>query len=357
MVWGGEGTKDLVDMPRRADDFPSRVKAEVAARVGHRCSMPSCRAPTSGPSESQASGEARAGVAAHIAAASPDGPRYDSNQSDAERQSRSNAIWLCDTDARRIDTDAARFSCELLVAWREAAEARASAELGRPQASSALQNRTLIPFSRSICAPERVGAEIEAFLIDVGAREAWGKQYDLARMILHELALNAFEHGGAKMMEISSEPGLVMLREDGGAFSLEDLRRSGEGGHQALMDFDSAAAAGSFFLQAYREDGENTWVLVDEVLSGGVNTPCGFALPEPRDVRPIVIPERLEKLAACTEVHLYPESHWSYSDWFRLTGVIGEHLGDRVLIVHGLTENSHIAKALVQRNSQIRFVG
>jgi hypothetical protein len=82
-------------MAHRADDFPSRVKAEIAAAAGHRCSMPDCRAPTSGPSVSQASGEARAGIAAHIAAASPGGPRYDPTQSPQQRQSRDNAIWLC----------------------------------------------------------------------------------------------------------------------------------------------------------------------------------------------------------------------------------------------------------------------
>lgn len=31
------------------DDFSEDVKRNVAARVGYRCSSPTCRAPTSGP--------------------------------------------------------------------------------------------------------------------------------------------------------------------------------------------------------------------------------------------------------------------------------------------------------------------
>lgn len=342
-------------MAGRTDDFSTRVKAEIAARAGNHCSMPSCRAPTSGPSGSQVSGEAKAGVAAHIAAASRGGPRYDPNQSADERQSRDNAIWLCDTDARRIDTDAARFSRELLVAWREAAEARARLELGRPQTSAAPQNRCLVPFARPISAAERVGPEVEAFLTDVGAREAWGEQYDLARMTLHELALNAFEHGGASFVEISSAPGTVELRENGDAFSLAELRGGGEGGHQALLDFETHGA-GSFCLRARRKGAENAWVLVDEVLTRGANTPCGLNLPEPREIFPAVAAERLKELAGCAEIHFYPEPHWSYSDWFRLITTIEGVLGERLLIVHGLSGDSRIAKALAQRNPQIRFV-
>jgi hypothetical protein len=78
-------------MANRADEFPARIRAEIAAAAGHRCSMPDCRAPTSGPSESQASGEAKAGIAAHIAAASPGGPRYDPTQTPQERRGRDNA--------------------------------------------------------------------------------------------------------------------------------------------------------------------------------------------------------------------------------------------------------------------------
>jgi hypothetical protein len=343
-------------MAHRADEFPSRVKAEIAAAVGHRCSMPDCRAPTSGPSVSQASGEAKAGVAAHIAAASPGGPRYDPAQRPQQRQSHDNAIWLCDTDARRIDTDEARYSRELLCAWRRTAEDRARAELGRPDAHAALERRRLVVHTIVIETPEQVGPGLEAFLTDIGAHRAWGNHFEPARMLLHELALNALEHGSASAVEVSSTPGSVTLREDGSPFSLAELRSSGEGGHRALRDFD-ADCVGSFCLQPHRDENENSWTLVDEVLSRGANTPCGLTLSEPRDALPVVAAARIEELANCEEIHLYPEPHWSYSDWFRLASTIGSRLDGQVLVVHGLSADSRVAQAIRERISQIRFAG
>jgi hypothetical protein len=38
------------------DDFPDGVIEEIRKRVGGRCSMPSCRAATTGPSESRTNG-------------------------------------------------------------------------------------------------------------------------------------------------------------------------------------------------------------------------------------------------------------------------------------------------------------
>ena len=58
------------------DDFGEEVKRAVAARVGHRCSMPGCGATTSGP-RIDSSKSLNLGVAAHITAAALGGPRYD----------------------------------------------------------------------------------------------------------------------------------------------------------------------------------------------------------------------------------------------------------------------------------------
>ena len=59
------------------DDFTQSVKEQLAKRVGFQCSNPVCRQKTSGP-QSQDSGVVNIGVAAHITAASPGGPRFNS---------------------------------------------------------------------------------------------------------------------------------------------------------------------------------------------------------------------------------------------------------------------------------------
>src|ERR1051325_7984613 len=112
------------------DDFTTRVKRTVSARTGHRCSRPSCRALTSGP-QAEPSKSLSIGVAAHITAASPRGPWYNAGLSPEERKDIQNAIWLCQTCGRLIDSDETRFTADDLQQWKLDAEAEALAVVGK----------------------------------------------------------------------------------------------------------------------------------------------------------------------------------------------------------------------------------
>ena len=113
---------------RMRDDFTQAVKEELAKRAGFRCSNPTCRRQTSGP-QSQATGSINIGVAAHITAAAPQGPRYDAALTAEERQSATNGIWLCQACAHIIDRDLAEHSADGLREWKQVAEAMALLEL------------------------------------------------------------------------------------------------------------------------------------------------------------------------------------------------------------------------------------
>src|SRR5207302_9515453 len=63
------------------------------------------------------------GVAAHIAAASSGGPRYDCKMSADTRGSIANGIWLCQDCAKLVDSDEDRFTAEILSEWKVVAEA------------------------------------------------------------------------------------------------------------------------------------------------------------------------------------------------------------------------------------------
>ncbi|HEY6342147.1 MAG TPA: hypothetical protein VIY49_11695 [Bryobacteraceae bacterium] len=112
------------------DDFRTEVKRAVAARVGSICSNPECLAPTRGPQDDPA-GTLNLGVAAHITAASPGGPRYDPSLSPEDRSSAPNGIWLCQNCAKLIDNDPLRFPAEVLRAWKTLAEHRARSTIGK----------------------------------------------------------------------------------------------------------------------------------------------------------------------------------------------------------------------------------
>lgn len=122
---------------RKRDDFNADVKRNLAARVAYRCSNPSCRATTSGP-QADATKAVNIGVAAHITAASRGGPRFREELTPTERASADNAIWLCQNCAKLIDSDTARFSSELILAWKANAEQWALSHIGRTTSDESL---------------------------------------------------------------------------------------------------------------------------------------------------------------------------------------------------------------------------
>lgn len=109
------------DLGTLRDNFRHRTVEIISKRAGGRCSYPSCRAPTFG-AAAGGDGFINVGVAAHITAASPDGPRYDSLLTGEDRRDQRNGIWLCQTHAKLIDSDPESFTAEKLRAWKAEAE-------------------------------------------------------------------------------------------------------------------------------------------------------------------------------------------------------------------------------------------
>ena len=116
------------ERPQLRNDLSRPTKDLLAKRVGYVCSNPLCRRPTSGPQD-EPMGAVNLGVAAHITAAAPGGPRYDGGLSEVRRADSSNGIWLCQSCAKLVDSDEARFPRQLLDAWKITAEAAAAHEL------------------------------------------------------------------------------------------------------------------------------------------------------------------------------------------------------------------------------------
>ncbi len=110
------------------DDFSQKTKEVMSHRVGCRCSKPDCGISTIG-AASDDEGTINIGFAAHITAASPDGPRYDPSLTSGQRKHHSNGIWLCGTHAKLVDSDEAHFTVKELVSWKRIAERRSFLEV------------------------------------------------------------------------------------------------------------------------------------------------------------------------------------------------------------------------------------
>jgi hypothetical protein len=133
----------------QSDSFSQGVKDILAHRAGHRCSCPSCRALTIGPASGSLDRFVNIGVAAHITAASPKGPRYDPKKTSEQRRSVGNGLWLCQNHAKEVDSDSSHFTEDVLLGWKNDAEVSARALLGRPLTSHAIDVDLEVVFHRT----------------------------------------------------------------------------------------------------------------------------------------------------------------------------------------------------------------
>jgi hypothetical protein len=111
------------------DDFPASVKQQLQDSVASYCSKPDCRILTVKGSSTEK--RICAGRAAHITAASENGPRYDASLTKQQRKHFNNGIWLCGTHADEVDVDIDIYTVEELKSWKEQTRFYVSQSLGK----------------------------------------------------------------------------------------------------------------------------------------------------------------------------------------------------------------------------------
>ncbi|MCP5096477.1 MAG: hypothetical protein GY943_13065, partial [Chloroflexi bacterium] len=103
----------------KRDGFRSTIIEALAKRASYICSNPTCRSLTLYPSQEDRTKAIFLGVAAHITAASSNGPRYDQSLTSEQRSSLDNGIFLCELCATLIDKNrGADYSVEQLKTWK-----------------------------------------------------------------------------------------------------------------------------------------------------------------------------------------------------------------------------------------------
>jgi hypothetical protein len=132
------------------DDFTPNDKRIMAERVSWKCSFPGCGRNTVGPNSGDSTKKINNGIAAHIHAAAPGGPRYNAQMTPDERRHISNGIWMCRDHGNLIDADYTEYSASTLRDWKSQAEKRASDSLKLPIQERAKKDATLIQLGNKI---------------------------------------------------------------------------------------------------------------------------------------------------------------------------------------------------------------
>ena len=115
-------------MANKRDDFTKTTVDILGKRVAFFCSNPECRRVTIGPNE-DVNKSTTIGIAAHITAAAPNGPRFDPELAGDQRSHIDNGIWLCSNCASLVDKDPVKYPVELLKTWKKDTEAEISKHL------------------------------------------------------------------------------------------------------------------------------------------------------------------------------------------------------------------------------------
>jgi hypothetical protein len=99
------------------EEFSRPTKRAIERQARSHCSNPACRRLTNSATSDRA-GEINIGVASHICAAAPGGPRHDANMTPEQRCSADNGIWLCQDHAHAVDAPDSKFTVEELREWK-----------------------------------------------------------------------------------------------------------------------------------------------------------------------------------------------------------------------------------------------
>lgn len=211
--------------PSRRDNFSAAHKQALAKRVNYHCSI--CDAQTIGP-RAESTGTVLIGIAAHIRAASPGGPRYDPDQTADRRGSIENGIWLCSKCAIAVDSDVSSYPPERLLALKVAAERLASNRLGISASHAPLMRVTPTEISRAVkdfCLFESARAEAIDPRWSVSVSHAHGvTEYNLRA---NEAVPGAITVSHKYTKQFTA--GLRELYEFGGEVQFEDLTVKIEG--------------------------------------------------------------------------------------------------------------------------------
>lgn len=144
------------------DRVPPAQERVVVSRSGNKCAYPGCGLDLTIDPRAEGDRPKATGKVAHIAAASPGGPRYDPSMTAAERGSAQNLIYLCGPHHDAVDTQLQYHTREFL------SEAKRTHEVAVERAVRNVLGEVTYEELTVVCAviastpatPQRLGVEL-----------------------------------------------------------------------------------------------------------------------------------------------------------------------------------------------------
>ena len=305
-----------------------------------RCSFPTCDAITVGPSDEGDDEVTNVGMAAHIVAASPGGPRFDPQFTVEQLTSINNGIWMCYTHGKLVDDDVVRFTVPVLRRWKKSAELRArlTIELKR-QVEFDDRELAALGLAEHTIGIQCVGDEntlIGNQLLDCCVGQVWGfDAMHVVRDVLIEITRNAFIHGGASHASVTVELCRIVLKDNGAMFDPRDLDAAEHnGGGAASIRHLVEKFADRAIVQYSRVEEENQLVVsfpgsISELVS---LTTCVLVL-RGADIRSAS--RGFEFFKSCETLYVVPPDFPTISDAVMLGTFLGAwaNLGRDIVIV------------------------
>jgi hypothetical protein len=184
--------------------FKKAIVELVAKRAANICSNPDCQALTSGPAKNR-SKAINVGEAAHIYGANPRSARFRETLTEAERGDITNAIWLCCTCHKTVDSDDHQFPAALLFEWRRGHEQFVLEKLGK--AGALLRQKVLAkelePFASSSYLAQQI-------IID--KPDFW--EYKLTVELLRSMAVPTIDRWKSLNRGLYTKPSTIVVLGD-----------------------------------------------------------------------------------------------------------------------------------------------
>ena len=246
-------------MAGNRDEFSTRVKEILAKRANEHCSNRECGIATSGPHQDEDKA-INLGVAAHITAASPGGPRYNKSLTSEDRTSISNAIWLCQKCAKLIDSDVKTYPEEILRIWKREHEAKIKAETeGNARSDKNSRSPAKLYIDQIFSNPS---ADNNACVLDIRVSNPGGS--DLMINAIEFQVLESVEKGLLGHAEYSAQYDLDIgrMRDYGlrGECQVAQILKPGEADRFAVILSDkqsSASVSGWRFITLFKTNAGN----------------------------------------------------------------------------------------------------